>query len=79
MAKGVLIVPLVERLKENEQRARQLMPPEVQHHLDPGTILAAHQWYPEDEFFALLKVAGTIMPRQGGRTSYEPRRTMRRS
>lgn len=70
-SKGILIVGLIDRLKAQEDRARELLPAELHHYLRPDAVVVTSNWYPEEDFFGLLKVAGMLTPRRGAQTGYE--------
>ena len=70
-AKGTSMIPAVEFLRANADRARALLSPELQRYLDPDTLMASHQWYPEEDFIALIKCQGQLSQAPPGQDVYE--------
>jgi hypothetical protein len=56
--KGTVLIGLVPVLRQNREKAIQLLDPSLHHYLD-GTI-AAMRWYPETDFIALLKAVAEL-------------------
>jgi hypothetical protein len=55
-AKGTVVVGLVRALRKNKDRARQILPPNLQHYLEERIVVAS--WYPLEDYIALLRAVG---------------------
>ncbi len=67
-AKGTVVVDLVKALRRNKQKAQSLLPARLHHYLDERIVIAS--WYPLEDYVALLKAAGQVLPRDGGGSVY---------
>lgn len=70
-AKGSGLISLIEILRSSEEAARQALPEELHRYLDPGTLIATHQWYPMGDYLGLLRAAGQVVPAKSGLNTYE--------
>lgn len=70
-AKGTTMLPAVEFLRANADRARGLLPEELHHYLDPNSMVASHGWYPEAHFIALIRCQGQLSTAPPGEDVYE--------
>jgi len=62
-AKGTVLVDIVKALRKNKDRARGLLPPKLAHYLEERIVIAS--WYPLEDYIALLRVAGKVLPSDG--------------
>jgi hypothetical protein len=59
-AKGSTLVGLVKALRRERQRALGLLPGHLHHYLD--TRVVSSQWYPEEDFAALMRACAKLVP-----------------
>lgn len=59
-AKGSTLVGLVKALRRERQRAVRLLPAHLHHYLD--TRVVSSQWYPEEDFAALMRACASLLP-----------------
>lgn len=58
--KGIAVVGAVRLLRSQKDKARELLPPELQHYL--GERISTSTWYPAQDLPGLLKAASQLRP-----------------
>ena len=62
-AKGTVVVDIVKALRKHRAKSVTLLPARLQHYLDERIVIAS--WYPLEDYIALLRAAGQVLPRDG--------------
>ncbi|MEM6792377.1 MAG: hypothetical protein AAF725_00215 [Acidobacteriota bacterium] len=62
--KGIGILNVVKLLRERRDHAEPLLDPEMRPYLDQQILVAS--WYPEKDFFRLLRTMALLTPKSGG-------------
>jgi len=62
-AKGTVVVDIVKALRKHRAQATTLLPARLQHYLDERIVIAS--WYPLEDYIALLRAAGQVLPANG--------------
>lgn len=68
-AKGTVMIGLVKALRRNKERARPLLPPHLAHYLEERIVVAS--WYPVEDYVALLRTVGKVLPNPNGDVYFE--------
>ena len=75
-AKGTVMVGLVKALRRNKEKARELLPPKLAHYLEERIVVAS--WYPIEDYVALLRTVGKVLPNPDGNVYVEMGRSAAR-
>lgn len=62
-AKGTIVLPSVRFLRTRKEEARKVLPERFHHYLEERIQTA--QWYPEEDFVALLRATAELLPGSG--------------
>ncbi len=58
-AKGSIVLPMIKLMRQNRERALQLLPPDLTHYLDERVIVT--HWYPGGDHHRLTLVMGELV------------------
>ena len=75
-AKGTVVIGLVKALRKNKEKARQALPQNLVHYLEERIVVAS--WYPLEDYVALLRAVGKVLPDPNGNTYLEMGRSAAR-
>jgi hypothetical protein len=67
-AKGTVVVDLVKALRKNKAKALKLLPAPLHRYLEERIVIAS--WYPLEDYVALLRAAGQVLPHDTGGNVY---------
>lgn len=62
-AKGASLLPMIKYLRRNREAAASLLPEEMHRYLKERILISS--WYPEEDFLAILRCLGKIIPDPG--------------
>jgi hypothetical protein len=68
-AKGTVVIGLVKALRTHKEKASAVLPPALQHYLSERIVVAS--WYPLEDYVALLRACGKVLPSEGGVSVYQ--------